>query len=110
MPDKPVLTPEIHKKQIEAYTEVRPKFVTYAEALKRVMECACQVSFPDAFVQARGERGVSHPHPGRPQVTILTGLAPMPLLPAASCRGTRRRASYPFRRAGRRPPVAPDPP
>lgn len=57
MPDTPLLTPEIHKKQTEAYTEVRPKFVTYAEALKRVLECACQVSFPDAFVQgARQDR------------------------------------------------------
>jgi ppGpp synthetase/RelA/SpoT-type nucleotidyltranferase len=55
MPDTPLLTPEIHKKQIEAYAEVRPKFVTYAEALKRVLECACQVSFPDAFVQARAK-------------------------------------------------------
>ena len=55
MPDKPVLTPEIHKRQIEAYTEVRPQFVTYADALKRVLECACQVSFPDAFVQARAK-------------------------------------------------------
>ena len=55
MPDKPVLTPEIHKKQIEAYTEIRPKYVTYADALKRVMERACHVSFPDAFVQARAK-------------------------------------------------------
>jgi len=55
MPDKPVLTPEIHKRQIEAYTEARPKYVTYADALKRVLERACQVSFPDAFVQARAK-------------------------------------------------------
>jgi ppGpp synthetase/RelA/SpoT-type nucleotidyltranferase len=53
MPDKPIITPEIHRKQIEAYTEVRPKYATYACALKRVLERACQVSFPDALVQAR---------------------------------------------------------
>jgi ppGpp synthetase/RelA/SpoT-type nucleotidyltranferase len=55
MPDKPALTPEIHKDQIEAYTKIRPKYVTYADALKRVLENACQVSFPDALVQARAK-------------------------------------------------------
>ncbi|MGA2434655.1 MAG: RyR domain-containing protein [Bryobacteraceae bacterium] len=55
MPDKPVLTPEIHKEQIEAYTNVRPAYVTYADALKRLLERACQVSFPEAFIQARAK-------------------------------------------------------
>jgi ppGpp synthetase/RelA/SpoT-type nucleotidyltranferase len=55
MPDKPALTPEIHKRQIDAYTQVRPQYATYADALKRVLERACQVSFPEAFVQARAK-------------------------------------------------------
>jgi ppGpp synthetase/RelA/SpoT-type nucleotidyltranferase len=55
MSDKPVLTPEIHKTQIEAYAKVRPRFVTYADALRRVLERACQVSFPDVLVQARAK-------------------------------------------------------
>jgi ppGpp synthetase/RelA/SpoT-type nucleotidyltranferase len=55
MPDKPVLTPEIHKRQIDAYTQVRPQYAIYADALKRVLERACQVSFPEAFVQARAK-------------------------------------------------------
>jgi ppGpp synthetase/RelA/SpoT-type nucleotidyltranferase len=55
MPDKPVLTPEIHRKQIEAYTKVRPAYVTYADSLRRVLEQACRVSFPEAFVQARAK-------------------------------------------------------
>jgi putative GTP pyrophosphokinase len=55
MPDKPVLTPEIHKEQIEALTNVRSKYVTYADALKRVLERACQVSFPEALIQARAK-------------------------------------------------------
>ena len=55
MPDKPVLTPEIHKEQIEAYTKVRPQYVAYADAFRRVLEQACQVSFPEALIQARAK-------------------------------------------------------
>ena len=49
------LTPDLHKRQIEAYLAVRPCYATYAEALKRVLEASCQVSFPEAFVQARAK-------------------------------------------------------
>jgi ppGpp synthetase/RelA/SpoT-type nucleotidyltranferase len=55
MSDKPVLTPEIHKEQIEALTNVRSRYVTYADALKRVLERACQVVFPEALIQARAK-------------------------------------------------------
>jgi ppGpp synthetase/RelA/SpoT-type nucleotidyltranferase len=59
MPDNAVLTPEIHKEQIEALTNVRSKYVTYADALKRVLEHACQVSFPEALIQARAKTASS---------------------------------------------------
>jgi ppGpp synthetase/RelA/SpoT-type nucleotidyltranferase len=49
------LTAEAHRQQIEAYVAVRPCYVTYADALKRVLEKACAVSFPEAFVQARAK-------------------------------------------------------
>jgi ppGpp synthetase/RelA/SpoT-type nucleotidyltranferase len=55
MPDKPVLTAETHKEQIETYTQVRSKYATYADALRRVLERACQVSFPEALIQARAK-------------------------------------------------------
>jgi ppGpp synthetase/RelA/SpoT-type nucleotidyltranferase len=53
--EKGQLTPEGHRQQIEAYSSVRPSYVTYADALKRVLERACQVSFPEAFIQARAK-------------------------------------------------------
>lgn len=52
---KPELTAALHRAQIEAYTEVRPIYENYANALKRVIEVACKGSFPDAFVQARAK-------------------------------------------------------
>ena len=55
MPDKTVLTPEVHKQQIEAFTKVRPMYVIWADALRRVLERACQVSFPEALIQARAK-------------------------------------------------------
>jgi ppGpp synthetase/RelA/SpoT-type nucleotidyltranferase len=55
MAGKAQLTPEIHKQQIEALTNARPQYVTYADALKRVLERACQVSFPEALIQARAK-------------------------------------------------------
>ena len=55
MADKAQLTPQTHKRQIEAYIAARPCYLTYADALKRVLEKACQVSFPEAFVQARAK-------------------------------------------------------
>ena len=53
MGEKKKLTPEAHKQQIEAYEAQFAGYKTYAEALKRVLEKACAVSLPDAFVQAR---------------------------------------------------------
>ena len=55
MSDKPVLTPAIHKEQIETYTKVRVEYATYADALRRALERACQVSFPEALIQARAK-------------------------------------------------------
>ena len=49
------LTPELHKQQIEAYTKQYPDYVTYAKALRRVLENACAASLPEAFVQARAK-------------------------------------------------------
>jgi hypothetical protein len=48
MAGKAQLTPQAHRRQIEAYTAVRPCCRSYANALKRVLEKACQVSFPEA--------------------------------------------------------------
>jgi len=62
MSDKPVLTPEIHKRQIEAYAKVRPRFVTYADALRRVLERACQVSFRTLLC-----RRAPRPYPASPR-------------------------------------------
>jgi ppGpp synthetase/RelA/SpoT-type nucleotidyltranferase len=53
MPDKMTLTPEAHRLQINAYEAQFAGYRIYAEALKRVLERACAVSLPEAFVQAR---------------------------------------------------------
>ena len=63
MADKAQLTPEAHRQQIETYIAVRPCYLTYADALKRVLEKACQVSFPAAFVQARAKAVSSFARP-----------------------------------------------
>ena len=55
MAEKEPLTPEKHREQIAAYSAVRPDYVLYADALRRVLEQACQVSFPEALVQARAK-------------------------------------------------------
>jgi putative GTP pyrophosphokinase len=55
MIDKGQLTPAKHRKQIEAYREEFPCYETYAKTLKRVLENACVISFPDAFVQSRAK-------------------------------------------------------
>ena len=49
------LTPETHKQQIDAYIGVRANYETYGAAFKRVLEDACRVSIPEAFVQARAK-------------------------------------------------------
>ncbi len=53
MADTKKLTPEAHKQQIDAYEAQFAGYKTYAEALKRVLEKACGMSLPEAFVQAR---------------------------------------------------------
>lgn len=47
------LTPEAHKRQIEAYAKERPHYKAYAEALERVLRNACALSVPEAIVQSR---------------------------------------------------------
>ena len=49
------LTPELHRQQIEAYTEQYPDYVIYAQWLERVLKACCAVSLPEAFVQARAK-------------------------------------------------------
>ncbi len=49
---KQISGPELQR-QVAEYSRQRPAYATYAQALKRVLEMACRVSFPDAFVQAR---------------------------------------------------------
>ena len=53
MAEKEELTPSKHKKQIKAYRKVFDSYKTYAGVLKRILENACKVSFPDAFIQSR---------------------------------------------------------
>jgi ppGpp synthetase/RelA/SpoT-type nucleotidyltranferase len=48
-------TAEQHGAQIEAFVKVRPAYVIYADSLRRVLEQACRVSFPEAFIQARAK-------------------------------------------------------
>jgi ppGpp synthetase/RelA/SpoT-type nucleotidyltranferase len=55
MAEPAVPTPAEHRAQIAAFTKIRPQYVTYADALKRVLEQACQISFPEALVQARAK-------------------------------------------------------
>ncbi len=53
MSEKKGITPQEHRKQIEAYTAEFPHYATYAVVLKRILERAGAVSIPEAFVQAR---------------------------------------------------------
>jgi ppGpp synthetase/RelA/SpoT-type nucleotidyltranferase len=55
MTDKKGPTPEEYKEQIEAYSKENLAYVTYANALKRVLEKACVISVPQAIVQARAK-------------------------------------------------------
>lgn len=52
------LTPEAHKKQIEAYIKEQPHYVTYAKVLERTLRHACRLSIPEAIVQSRS-KGIS---------------------------------------------------
>ncbi len=49
------LTPEAHRRQIEAYGLELPHYKTYADALRRVLAKACAASIPEAIVQARAK-------------------------------------------------------
>jgi len=53
MSEKPRLTQEMHRAQIEAYTKLFSCYRVYAGILERVLRNACKVSFPDALVQSR---------------------------------------------------------
>ena len=55
MGDAKQISPAEHKKQIEKYTVERPHYVTCATVMKRVLETACGVSIPEAFVQSRAK-------------------------------------------------------
>ena len=55
MSEKPKLTKELHKAQIEAYSRELADYRTFAEVLERVLRTACHASFPDAMVQSRAK-------------------------------------------------------
>jgi ppGpp synthetase/RelA/SpoT-type nucleotidyltranferase len=42
-----------HKRQIAEYQKIFPCYETYAKVLKEILEKACKVSFPEAFIQSR---------------------------------------------------------
>ena len=47
------ITPDEHRKQIEAYEKELSFYKVYADVLKRVLENACAVAVPQVFVQSR---------------------------------------------------------
>jgi ppGpp synthetase/RelA/SpoT-type nucleotidyltranferase len=49
------LDPKEHARQIAAYAAIFPEYDIYAKAFHRVLERARDVSFPEAFVQARAK-------------------------------------------------------
>lgn len=51
--EQPGITTEEHRRQIDAYSKEFPTYKIFAEVLKRILERACTVSFPEAFVQSR---------------------------------------------------------
>jgi ppGpp synthetase/RelA/SpoT-type nucleotidyltranferase len=53
--EKPKLTKELHKAQIEAYARELDDYRTFAGVLERVLRAACHASFPDAMVQSRAK-------------------------------------------------------
>jgi len=55
MDDERGISQEEHQDQINKYSAVRERYVAYAAVLKRVLEDACAVSFPEAFVQSRAK-------------------------------------------------------
>jgi len=53
--DAKQISPDVHRRQLEAYTAERGRYVTCATVMKRVLERACGVSIPEAFVQSRAK-------------------------------------------------------
>ena len=47
------LTPALHKALIKAYAREYPHYDCHATVMKRVLEAACRVSFPEALVRSR---------------------------------------------------------
>jgi ppGpp synthetase/RelA/SpoT-type nucleotidyltranferase len=47
------ITPEQHREQIEHYAAEYPSYACYADVLRRVLQRACAVAFPEALVQSR---------------------------------------------------------
>src|SRR5688572_24722941 len=52
---KKSLSPKKHRDQIEAYSRERKFFIAYANALEKVLKKSCQLSIPEAVVQARAK-------------------------------------------------------
>lgn len=53
MPNRP--SPAEHQAQVEAYLRERPRYETYAAALKRVLERACAAAVPERVVESRAK-------------------------------------------------------
>ncbi len=58
MAEKRELTPDEHRRQVEAYEKVIGDYRTWAAVLRRVLEQSCRASLPQAVVQSR-EKSVS---------------------------------------------------
>lgn len=55
MSTKQQLTPEIHRQQIQSYTEIRPAYEKYAQVLGRILANACKPALPSASIQVRAK-------------------------------------------------------
>jgi ppGpp synthetase/RelA/SpoT-type nucleotidyltranferase len=49
------ISPKEHKRQIRLYKREREHYKVYADVLKRILETACELSIPEAVVQARAK-------------------------------------------------------
>src|SRR5258708_9938570 len=49
------ITREELKRQVEAYIQEFPRYKTYADAMRRVLENACEASIPERIVQVRAK-------------------------------------------------------
>ena len=50
-----MITPEQHREQIEAYSKVVESYKVFADALRRILQTACQNAFPEVLVQTRAK-------------------------------------------------------